>query len=168
MGGSYRYSSYYVARVIAELPFQLVFAVVYSIIIYWSTGLNPHVENSFIFIAIIALTTLNACALGFIISAISPDAAIANAIGPPIFIILLLYGGFYINASSLPVGSVWVRNLSLVYWGFQALIITEFQGETFSCSDAIGGQCTTTGAEVIASLSFQVSEWVLDVDCMSH
>jgi hypothetical protein len=30
-----------------------------------------------------------------------------------------LAGGFYINTSSLPPGSVWVRYISMVYWGFQ-------------------------------------------------
>ena len=32
-------------------------------------------------------------------------------------------GGFYINSDSLPVGSEWVRYLSLMYWGFQVQII---------------------------------------------
>lgn len=36
-------------------------------------------------------------------------------------LVLLVYfvGGFYINSESLPVGSEWVRYLSLMYWGFQ-------------------------------------------------
>eukprot|EP01039_Chlorochromonas_danica_P007161 gene7161-7918_t len=155
LGGSYRFSSYYLARVIAEIPMQIVVAVIYCTIIYWSTGLHPLADRFFIFASIVCLSTLNACSLGFLISAISPNAVIANAIGPPVFIILLLYGGFYINASSLPVGSVWVRNLSLVYWGFQAVLINEFKGETFTCDASTPGQCRTTGEEVITSFSFQ-------------
>lgn len=153
LGGSYRFSSYYAARVLAELPMQLAVAVVYCTIVYWSTGLKPTASAYLIFTAIVSLGTLNACSLGFLISSMSPSAMIANAIGPPVFIILLLYGGFYINASSLPVGSVWVRNLSLVYWGFQALIINEFQGQTFTCEDAVGG-CQRSGEDVIKHFSF--------------
>lgn len=154
-GGSYRLSSYYVARVLAELPTQIIFAFVYCTIIYWSTGLYPDAVRFFLFTIIIILTTLCSAALGFSVSSISPNAAIANAIGPPIFIILLLYGGFYINASSLPPGSIWVRNLSNVYWGFQALVVNEFTGLTFTCNAAAtGSTCITTGEQEITNLAF--------------
>ncbi len=68
-------------------------------------------------------------------------------------------GGFYINASSLPVGSAWVRNLSLVYWGFQALIVNEFSGTKFECDVGPGAvnRCITHGSSVISSFAFQVN-----------
>ncbi len=66
-------------------------------------------------------------------------------------------GGFYINSSSLPIGSEWVKYLSLVYWGFQALIINEFSGATFVC-DQVG--CVTSGDKVIERYSFAVSKIV--------
>jgi len=71
--------------------------VLYSTIIYWSTGLHPSVDRYFIFVGILLLTTTNATALGYFVSSISPNAAIANAIGPPVFIILLLYGNAIYN-----------------------------------------------------------------------
>lgn len=129
--------------------------------------MNPLVDRFFIFVAVITLTTLNAASLGFLVSSVSPSAAIANAIGPPIFIILLLYGGFYINSSSLPVGSVWVRNLSLVYWGFQALVINEFSGATFNCANSATGACITSGNQQITSLSFAVSLQTFFVNCLT-
>lgn len=102
----------------------LTYIVVYSTILYWTTGLNPLADRYVIFVIVIILATLNAASLGYLISSISPSPQIANAIGPPIFIILLLYGGFYINSSSLPIGSEWVKYLSLVYWGFQVSAFT--------------------------------------------
>ncbi|RYH19218.1 hypothetical protein EON65_26335 [archaeon] len=74
-------------------------SVIYCTVIYWSTGLNPQPEQFFIFLGIVALSTLNATALGFLISSISPSATIANAIGPPVFIILLLYGKFTLRTN---------------------------------------------------------------------
>lgn len=102
--------------------------------IYWSTGLHPAADRYFIFCAIIILTTLNATSLGVLISAVSPTSQVASAIGPPVLIIFLLYGGFYINASSLPIGSVWVRNLSLVYWGFQVNLLNKQLVDVKSCN----------------------------------
>jgi ABC-type multidrug transport system permease subunit len=60
--------------------------------------------------------------MGFAISAISPTAVIANALGPPVLIILLLFSGFYINTASLPAGSFWVTYISYIKWGFQVNI----------------------------------------------
>jgi hypothetical protein len=37
-----------------------------------------------------------------------PNVEAANALGPPILILLVLFGGFYINVGSLPLGSKWV------------------------------------------------------------
>jgi hypothetical protein len=36
-----------------------------------------------------------------------PNVEAANALGPPILILLVLLGGFYINVNSLPLGSRW-------------------------------------------------------------
>lgn len=65
---------------------------VYSTIIYWAVGLNPYADRYFIFLVTVLLTTFTSMALGFLVSALSPSKLIANAIGPPILIILLLFG----------------------------------------------------------------------------
>ena len=59
---------------------------------YWSVGLNPLPDRYLIFIATVLLTTFCAMSLGFFVSAVSPSKLIANAVGPPILIILLLFG----------------------------------------------------------------------------
>jgi ABC-type multidrug transport system permease subunit len=70
-------------------------------------------------VGIINVVTLTSMAIGFLISALSPTVFIANAIGAPVLIIFLLFGGFYINTDSLPVGSQWVPYISFIKWGFQ-------------------------------------------------
>ena len=52
-------------------------------------------------------------------SAVSPSQTVGNALGPPILIILLLFGGFYINSGSLPEGSTWIQYISFLAWGFK-------------------------------------------------
>lgn len=72
--------------------FILLFIGVYTTIIYWSVGLQPYAANYFIFLVTILLTTFTAMAIGFLVSAASPSRLVANAVGPPILIILLLFG----------------------------------------------------------------------------
>ncbi|KAJ1428243.1 ABC-2 type transporter-domain-containing protein [Ochromonadaceae sp. CCMP2298] len=153
--GSYPLSAYYLSRVIAELPGQIATTVVYCSVIYWSVGLNSLPTRFGIFVATVLLTTVCSMSIGLLISAWAPSATVASAVGPPVLIILLLFGGFYINTASLPPGSGWVRYLSLIYWGFQSLVVNEFEGETFQCDQNQLLGCQQTGEDVIASLSFQ-------------
>eukprot|EP01032_Pedospumella_encystans_P007850 gene7850-9359_t len=161
LSGAYSASAYFISRVIAELPLQILLTCVYTTIIYWAVGLQPYADNYFIFLATILLTTFTAMSIGFLVSAASPSRLVANAVGPPILIILLLFGGFYINSDSLPVGSEWVRYLSLMYWGFQALVVNEFRGESFECDSSFEASslgCIRTGNQQIHKLSFQNAE----------
>eukprot|EP01035_Chromulina_nebulosa_P018182 gene18182-23840_t len=154
--GSYPLSSYFLSRVLAELPGQTITTIVFCAIVYWSSNLNPNPIRFLIFLCVVILESFCAIALGFALGSISPNDVIANALGPPVLIILMLFGGFYINTSSLPEGSAWVTYISYIKWAFQALIINEFTGETFSCKDAGSKGCESTGEQVIDRLQFNV------------
>jgi hypothetical protein len=43
----------------------------------------------------------------------------ANAVGPPFMIIGILFAGFYIKISSLPIVANWVPYFSLFRWTFE-------------------------------------------------
>ena len=43
----------------------------------------------------------------------------ANAVGPPLMIIGILFAGFYIKIGSLPIVADWVPYFSLFRWGFE-------------------------------------------------
>jgi hypothetical protein len=64
----------------------------YSTIIYWSVGLNPLAECYVVFLLTILLVTLCSFALGFWVSALCPTRVMAEAVGTPLLIILLLFG----------------------------------------------------------------------------
>ena len=169
LSSAYPVSAYFLGRFVAEIPALLALvgkllydvipcshhAVFFCVILYWAAGLNPLAERFFIFLAIVILDTISALALGLFVSALAPTTSIANAIGPPILLVFIIFGGFYINTKSLPYGSVWVINLSPMHWTFQALAINEFTGETFTCPvNVLGVHCEQTGEEVLARLGF--------------
>ena len=115
------------------------------------------------------LDTISAMALGLFISAMAPTTTIGNAIGPPILLVFIIFGGFYINTKSLPYGSGWVKYISPMYWAFQALIINEFTGEEFTCPvTPYPAKCETQGEQVLLRLGFaetKISTCVLGL-CM--
>jgi ABC-type multidrug transport system permease subunit len=138
--------SYFVAKLVTELPLNCVPPMMFSTIIYWIVGLNPAPDRILQFYGIISMLALSACALGLVVSAVAPNVDAANSLGPPVMIIFLLFGGFYINVQSLPVGANYMPYISFMYWGFKALAINEYAGETFDCDGSAG--CLSTGDQV--------------------
>ena len=117
-------------------------------------GLNPDSSRVGIFIAVLCLESLTAITMGLFISAMSPTVDAANAIGPPLMIVSILFGGFYINIDSLPIVANWIPYISFVKWAFQALCINEFSGALFTCDDSPTGSCEKTGDAVVQRLGF--------------
>lgn len=70
---------------------MLISAVINASVIYWSVGLNPQVGRYFTFLLLMVLTSFASVAMGFCVSALSPSAVIAHAVGSPILIVLLLF-----------------------------------------------------------------------------
>lgn len=90
---AYNTLQYFTAKFFAEMPLNLIPGLVFGIIIYWVSGLNP--ERFGIFLLILLFTIITAITLGIAISALSPNVETANGIGIPCVIIALIFGGFY-------------------------------------------------------------------------
>lgn len=148
--------SYFIAKYAIEMPLNTVPSIWFSCIVYWMVGLNPHRFGYFILI--LMLEAITCISLGLAISAFMPTIEASLAFGPPMVIIALLFGGFYINISSLPIVANWIPYMSFLKWAFEALCINEFTGEHFTCKyDANGtpiGSCIKTGEQVLTALSF--------------
>jgi ABC-type multidrug transport system permease subunit len=56
----------------------------------------------------------------------------ANAIAPLLLIFFLIFGGFYINNDSIPVYFIWMKYWSFIRYGYEALVVNEFDGVTFT------------------------------------
>lgn len=117
-GKMYHVSAYYLAKVVAEMPFRLLGNMIYAIILYWFVGLRSGADYFFIFLAIILLQAVSTQALAFVTSALAPTSEIALAITPLCLIILIMFSGFFINLDSLPAGSEWLAYVSNIRWSF--------------------------------------------------
>lgn len=143
--------SYFVAKLVSELPTNVLPALLFGCILYWIVGLQPGRFGQFL--GIIMLEALTGIALGLAVSAFAPSIDAANALGPPLVVVALIFGGFLINLDSLPIVANWIPYLSFIRWAFEALCINEFTGLTFVC-DGEYGACFQTGEEVLVGLSF--------------
>jgi ABC-type multidrug transport system permease subunit len=157
--GSYSTLTYYLAKVIADIPFLTIVPIVQGTISYWMVGYQAEADKYFIFIAACICVTLVAHALGLAISAGAPDMNISMAMAPMIFIPLMLLGGFFLSDDSIPKWLMWyvilpptiiflarystvsprptqttrIKYFSPFKYGFQILARNEFDGLSFTC-----------------------------------
>ena len=154
------------SKLLAELPLRCFSPIFFSVIVYWTVGFNPDPIRFLIFIAIVLVLSFTAGSLGLVIASVAPSGQAAASMGPPILVVAILFGGFYANTDNIPVFINWVQDISLVRWGFQGLMINEFNGVTLTCpKDAMTGAidatkpCISTGEQVLERFAFDNVEW---------
>jgi ATP-binding cassette, subfamily G (WHITE), eye pigment precursor transporter len=161
---TYRVGSYYLAKTLAEIPLIILFPALFGTIAYWIVGFRPTAEAFFTFLAIIISLSFCAQAMGLLLSASTPSPDVAMALSPVIITILMLFGGFYLNAANIDPWFIWIYFISLFRYGFEAMVVNEFTGQTFNClnSELVGGACPiTTGQQVIQLRSMEnVNVWI--------
>lgn len=85
--------TYFFAKFCAEMPINLLPGFIFGCVVYWAAGLNP--DRFGYFLLILLFTVVTAITLGLAVSAASPTPDFANAVGIPIMIITLIFGGWY-------------------------------------------------------------------------
>lgn len=88
---AYRLSAYYLSKLCAELPFNLLGPLLFSIIAYWLVGFNPDPWRFLVFVLVILADVVCAVSLGTLVSACARDIPSALAIAPPVMIICMLF-----------------------------------------------------------------------------
>jgi ATP-binding cassette subfamily G (WHITE) protein 1 len=111
--GSYSTLTYYLAKVLADIPFLTLVPIVQGTITYWMVGYQAEADKYFIFIAACICVTIVAHGLGLAISAGASDAHVSMAVGPLVFIPLMLLGGFFLSDDSIPRWLFWYDTISL-------------------------------------------------------
>jgi len=136
--GAYGSLTYFLAKVITEGPFNFGIPFIYSIIVYFMTGLRQ--DEGMIHFGIFYLTLIlvsnGATAIGLVISTSISNLNIALLVSPLVFIPMMLFGGFFANNDSIPAWLSWIQYLSLFKYSFETLMTNEFLGLDFSCTSS--------------------------------
>ena len=81
----------------------------------------------------------------------------ALAVGPTILIPLMLFGGLFLNNSTIPVYLEWMKYLSWFMYSNEALLINQWDGiDDIKCRQTplVPDNCTITGQDVLDQLHF--------------
>uniref|UniRef100_A0A182M9Z6 ABC transporter domain-containing protein n=1 Tax=Anopheles culicifacies TaxID=139723 RepID=A0A182M9Z6_9DIPT len=121
----YSLKSFYFAKTIADLPFQVLFTSVYVIVVYYLTSQPMDPKRVGMFVLICILTSLVAQSLGLLIGAgMSVETGVF--LGPVSTIPIILFSGFFVNFDVIPSYLQWVTYVSYVRYGFEGAMVSVY------------------------------------------
>ncbi|XP_058127312.1 ATP-binding cassette sub-family G member 1-like [Anopheles ziemanni] len=132
----YSLKSFYFAKTIADLPFQVLFTSVYVIVVYYLTSQPMEPKRVGMFVLICILTSLVAQSLGLLIGAgMSVETGVF--LGPVSTIPIILFSGFFVNFDVIPSYLQWVTYVSYVRYGFEGAMVSVYgmEREKLACTE---------------------------------
>ncbi|XP_020203279.1 ABC transporter G family member 9 [Cajanus cajan] len=135
--GTYRLSSYFMSRMVADLPMELVLPTIFLFICYWMAGLRANALSFLYTLLTLLFNVLVSQGLGLALGASVMDQKAATTLASVIMLCFLLAGGFYVQ--HVPKFIAWVKYISISFYTYQLFIGSQYHhGETYPCSV---GQC---------------------------
>eukprot|EP00752_Nemacystus_decipiens_P005654 g5117.t1 len=131
MEEGYSASAYLSSKILAELPTDGVFPLIFGSTVYFMAGLNTPVGGGrklARFLGTLLVQGHASSALGLMVGCVSPSMEAANLTGPALMIVSLMLSGVHDN---IPPFLARLKVLSTVNWGVQGIVTNEMRGVKF-------------------------------------
>ncbi|KAK1711889.1 ABC-2 type transporter [Colletotrichum acutatum] len=137
-----RYALYHpsaeaLSAMIVDLPYKIVNAVLMNTILYFMGNLRREPGAFFFFLLISFSMTLTMSMMFRLIGSVTKSVAQALAPASIILLLIALYTGFAIPPQYMQDWLGWVRWLNPVYYGLESVMLNEFVGRDFRCSNFV-------------------------------
>lgn len=147
--GMYTLSSYFMARITADLPMELILPTLFLSITYWMTGLKPELSAFVLTLIVLLGYVLVSIGLGLALGALIMDAKQASTVVTVTMLAFVLTGGYYVH--KVPSFMSWIKYVSTTFYSYRLLINVQY-GDGRSISSLIG--CSTAGGHDRATCRF--------------
>jgi len=127
--GMYSTSSYFVAKTLCDvIPMRVIPPVIMCSITYFMMGLHHGIDHFFVTMSVLVIVSLVATSMALAISSVTPSLSMGNLIAIMLLLFYLLFGGFLVNKSSMPVFIGWLKWASFQSYAFEILMVNELTG----------------------------------------
>ncbi|CAG9834805.1 unnamed protein product [Diabrotica balteata] len=161
--GMYRTDVYFISKTLAELPFFIILPVSFTAACYFLIGLYGTATKFFITCGIVILVANAALSYGYLVSCISRNTPMALTLGAPLVIPFLLFGGYFMNLSSIPYYLKWLSYFSWFRFGNEALMINQWENITYINCSTNSTICPKNGHVVLEAYNFVEENFTLDI-----
>lgn len=126
--GMYTLSSYFMSRVVADLPMELILPTIFITITYWMCGLKSDFGAFLLTLLVLLGYVLASQGLGLALGALIMDAKQASTIVTVTMLAFVLTGGYYVH--KVPLGMAWMKYISNTFYSYRLLINVQYgEGE---------------------------------------
>lgn len=121
----YSLKAYYMAKTLADIPFQIIFPAVYLVIVYLMTRQPLSAERFAMLLSVTVAMSLIAQGIGLLMGA-AFSIPVAVFAGPAAAIPFLLFSGFFVNLNAIPVYMRWIAYVSFMRYGFEGSMLSVY------------------------------------------
>ena len=121
----YNPSAYFIAKNVIEIPGSLITPMLQLLVMYWGVGYNGGFLQLYLVMLLIVQTSMG---IGLVISSLASNMTSANAMAPLFTLPMILFGGFVVNAASIPKWLGWILLLSPIRYANEAFAHIQFDG----------------------------------------
>ncbi|KAG1361545.1 ABC transporter G family member 17 [Cocos nucifera] len=151
---AYRASSYTIAGLVTYLPFLLVQAATYAIIVWFALSLHGSFHY-FLLVLFVSLLATNSFVV--FISSIVPNFILGYATVIALTALFFLFCGYFLNSDSIPRGWKWMNEISTMKYPYEGLLMNEFVKDYNFMTDPLTGH-TVTGEDILRQMSLKSKE----------
>jgi len=137
LSGANRVSSYFLARTLSELPSTIIYPAIFSAIVYGMANLQPTAGRFYFYLLTIILVANCATSVGYMISSLTSHEAVAYALAPLFLMPMALFAGLLLDLNTIPIWLRWLDFFSIIKYGYQLLIINQYNERELSCTGAL-------------------------------
>jgi len=132
---AYKTFPFALSMVLAEMPYSLLCAVAFFLLIYYMPGLQPAPSRAGYQFFIVLITELFSVTLGQGVAAVTPDPFIASLTNPFIIITFALFCGVAIPQKQIPkFWRSWLYQLNPFTRLVGGMVVTELHGREVQCT----------------------------------